>query len=168
MNKNTSIHNPDTAVIDEKTKQYRINELKREIRELRLVQEQFLRKRQKMSSRGKVPKRPSVNMARKWYKLHDELYQLQGKKAPKKRMPGKARKAKEKGRDTAVETSNSTGSVVKPKKAKAKKRGVTFAQTTTAQEVQPLNTFDPSRTLEVWEKPQVARRGKYQQPGEHL
>ena len=28
-----------------------------------------------------------------------------------------------------------------------------------------MNTFDPRRTLEVWEKPQVSSKGKYQQPG---
>jgi hypothetical protein len=31
-----------------------------------------------------------------------------------------------------------------------------------------MNTFDPRRTLEVWEKPQVASKGKYQQPGEQV
>lgn len=168
------------AVSEETRKQRRIKELESAIRRMRPALERIIRKRQKMISQGRVPSinKPSKKLLQDWRKLQDELDQLQGKgkwnKPPRKRVPKKTQrrnapektqKTVEKAKDTPAGASVSAEIVVKRKKKVKRKAKPGVQRAMFAQKPERVNTFDPSRKLEIWEKPQGAKRGRYIPPG---
>jgi hypothetical protein len=87
---------------------------------------------------------------------------------PKKNAPEAPHEIVEEAKNTPAGASVRGEVVVKSKKkAKAKGRGTLVAEPRAAftEKPEPMNTYDPRRELEIWEKPRGAKRGKYIPPG---